>query len=261
MSMKAVLRHPLRFLVRVVRFTGVICFAVLGFIFAMLSRRKEASTLAGVRAQCLQRHSRRTLRVLGVEVSVSGPVPASGLLVSNHLSYLDILVLGSITPAIFVSKSEVRRWPVFGWLARRAGTLFIERAKRSDVARVNDEAEQLLDAGILLVVFPEGTSSDGREVLPFKSSLLEPIVGRRHPLSVAHISYEVEEGDAGEDVCYWGNMTFGPHLLKLLTKSRVSASVTFTAVEQCADSRKELARQLHSEVVRLKSARGAPVTA
>ena len=115
-----------------------------------------------------------------------------------------------------------------GWLARRAGTIFIERAKRGDVARVNEEAERLLESGVLLVVFPEGTSSDGREVLPFKSSLLEPIVGRRHPLSVAHISYEVEDGDAGEDVCYWGDMTFGPHLLKLLTKRRVCASVTFT---------------------------------
>lgn len=256
--MKAALRHPLRFGFRLVWFAGEICFAVFGFVLALCSGRTEGARRAGVRARCLQRHARRTLRVLNVNVSVSGPAPACGLLVSNHLSYLDILVLGSITPAIFVSKSEVRGWPVFGWLARRAGTLFIERARRSDVARVNDEVDRLLEAGMLLVVFPEGTSSDGRDVLPFKSSLLEPIVGRRHPLSVAHISYEVEDGDAGEDVCYWGDMTFGAHLLKLLTKGRVSASVTFTAVEKCADCRKELARQLRSEVLRLKSARVAP---
>src|SRR5262249_17962547 len=158
----------------------------------------------------------------------NGCVPGSGLLVSNHLSYLDVLVLSSITPAIFVSKSEVKHWPVFGWMARRAGTLFIERAKRGDVARVNDEADRLPETGMLLVIFPEGTSSDGREVLPFRSSLLEPIVGRRHPLSVAHISYEAEDGNAGKDVCYWGDMTFGPHLLKLLSLRRVRASVTFT---------------------------------
>lgn len=259
--MKDVLRHPFRFAVRIVWFTGEVLFAVFGFIYSLCFRRMEGPALARVRARCLQRHARRTLRVMGFEVSVGGRAPASGLLVSNHLSYLDILVLSSITPAIFVSKSEVRHWPVFGWMARRAGTLFIERAKRSDVARVNDEAERLLEAGLLLVVFPEGTSSDGREVLPFKSSLLEPIVGRRHPLSVAHISYEIEEGDAGEDVCYWGDMTFGPHLLKLLTKSRVRASVSFTSVEPCADCRKELARQLHSEVSRLKAARVAPITA
>jgi 1-acyl-sn-glycerol-3-phosphate acyltransferase len=242
-------------------FTAEIIFAAFDFFFQLCFRRGEAPVLALARARCLHRHSRRTLRAMGVEVSARGHVPGCGLLVSNHLSYLDILVLSSITPAVFVAKSEVRRWPVFGWLARRAGTLFIERAKRGDVARVNDEAARLLETGLLLVIFPEGTSSDGREVLPFRSSLLEPIVGRRHPLSVAHISYEVEDGDASEDVCYWGDMTFGPHVLKLLGKGRVWASVTFTAVENKADSRKELARQLHSEVSRLKSAREPQLTA
>ncbi len=255
--MTRVMRHPFRFGVRMIWFTAEIVFAAFDFLFAHCFRRGAPPALALARARCLQRHSRRILRVLGVEVSAGGRVPASGLLVSNHLSYLDVLVLSTITPAVFVAKSEVRGWPVFGWLARRAGTLFIERAKRSDVARVNDEADRLLAAGMLLVIFPEGTSSDGREVLPFKSSLLEPIVGRRHPLSVAHISYEVEDGDAGEDVCYWGDMTFGPHLLKLLSKRHVRASVIFTAVEQQADSRKELARQLHSEVSRLKAASAA----
>lgn len=255
--MTRVMRHPFRFGVRMIWFTAEIIFATFGFLFPLCFRRSAGPAMALARARCLQRHSRRILRALGVEVSAGGRVPASGLLVSNHLSYLDVLVLGTITPAVFVAKSEVRGWPVFGWLARGAGTLFIERAKRGDVARVNDEADRLLAAGVLLVIFPEGTSSDGREVLPFKSSLLEPIVGRRHPLSVAHIRYEVEDGDAGEDVCYWGDMTFGPHLLKLLSKRHVRASVTFTAVEQHADSRKELARQLHSEVSRLKAASAA----
>jgi len=257
--MKRVLRHPFRFAVRIVWFTTEIIFAVFGFVVLLCLRRGEVSTLA--RACCLQRHTRRTLRVMAADVSVRGRIPNCGLLVSNHLSYLDVLVLGSITPAIFLSQSEVRRWPVFGWMARRAGTLFIERAKRGDVARVNDEAKRLLEAGMLLVIFPEGTSSDGREVLPFKSSLLEPIVGYHHPITVAHISYAVEDGDAREDVCYWGDMTFGPHLLKLLSKRRVWASVTFTPVERSADCRKELARQLHSEVSRLKSAREAQLNA
>ena len=257
--MKRVLRHPFRFAVRIAWFTTEIIFAAFGFVVLLCFRRGEASTLA--RACCLQRHARRMLRVMATDVSVRGRVPNCGLLVSNHVSYLDILVLSSITPAIFVAKSEVRRWPVFGWLARRAGTLFIERAKRGDVARVNDEVARFLEAGLLLVIFPEGTSSDGRQVLPFKSSLLEPVVRRRHPLSVAHISYEVEDGDAREDVCYWGEMTFGPHLLKLLSKRRVWASVAFTAVEPGAGCRKELARQLHSEVSRLKSAREAQLTA
>ena len=166
-----------------------------------------------------------------------------------------IFVLGATT--VFVAKSEVRRWPVLGWLTHQAGTLFIERGKRADVARINEQAARVLDSGVLLVIFPEGTSSDGREVLPFKSSLLEPVIGRRHALSAAHLSYEVEDGNSGEDVCYWGGMTFGPHLLKLLTKRRIVASVTFTAIAESAGCRKELARHLHSEVSRLKSARAA----
>ncbi len=112
-------------------FTAEIVFAAFDFLFAHCFRRGAPPALALARARCLQRHSRRILRVLGVEVSAGGRVPASGLLVSNHLSYLDVLVLSTITPAVFVAKSEVRGWPVFGWLARRAGTLFIERAKRS----------------------------------------------------------------------------------------------------------------------------------
>lgn len=253
--MKRALRHPLRCAGRAVWLAGELFFTAIGLTFASTFRRGAARTLA--RARGMQRHARRLFRVVGGEVSIQGRVPPDGLLVSNHLSYLDILVLGSITPTVFVAKSEVRRWPVLGWLTHQAGTLFIQRGKRSDVARINEQAERVLDSGVLLVIFPEGTSSDGREVLPFKSSLLEPVVGRRHALSAAHISYEIDDGKPGEDVCYWGEMTFGPHLLKLLTKRRIVASVTFTAVEESAGCRKELARQLHSEVSRLKSARAA----
>jgi 1-acyl-sn-glycerol-3-phosphate acyltransferase len=237
---------------------GELLSTAIGLTFSSTFRRGVAPNLA--RARGMQRHARRLFRVVGGRVSVRGRVPTEGLLVSNHVSYLDILVLGSITPTVFVSKSEVRRWPVLGWLTHQAGTLFIQREKRSDVARINEETGRVLDSGVLLVIFPEGTSSDGREVLPFKSSLLEPIVGRRHALSAAHISYEVEDGNPAEDVCYWGEMTFGSHLLNLLTKRRIVASVAFTAIEESAGCRKELARHLHSEVSRLKSARvAAPV--
>lgn len=96
-----------------------------------------------------------------------------GLLVSNHLSYVDVLVIGAITPAIFVSKNEARHWPVFGALARLAGTIFVRRDKRTDVARLAAEIKNALDAGVLVVLFPEGTSSAGARVLPFKSALLQ----------------------------------------------------------------------------------------
>src|SRR5262249_22692599 len=126
------------------------------------------------RATWLQKSSRRALRIFGTETSVTGIIPQSGLLVCNHLSYFDVLILAAITPSEFVAKSEVRKWPVFGWFARLAGTIFVERDKRSHTAQSAAEIASALADGSLVVLFPEGTSSGGETVLPFKSSLLEP---------------------------------------------------------------------------------------
>jgi lyso-ornithine lipid O-acyltransferase len=206
------------------------------------------------RARWLQNVCRRALRVFHLEPRVTGAIPSSGLLVCNHLSYLDILVLGATAPCVFVSKCEVRRWPVFGWFALLAGTLFLRRDKRSDVARLTREMGRLLDAGALVVLFPEGTTSDGREVLPFKSSLLEPATQQRHGLSAGFIEYSLNDGCVADEVCYWRGMTLAPHLLNLLGKHGLQARLSFTELSEAGPDRKQLARQLHSEVVRLKEA-------
>lgn len=203
------------------------------------------------RSRWLQWCSRRSLRVFSVRSESSGVPPQTGLLVSNHLSYLDILVLVSLTPAIFVSKSEVKSWPVFGWCAQLAGTLFVDRTKRSDVARMNQLIGKALADGNVVVIFPEGTSWNGSEILPFKSSLLEPIVGTKHPLAVGHLAYALTDGDPAHEVCYWGDATFFPHLVKLMTKSHVNARVRFAPILQPATDRKELSLQLHAAVSRL----------
>jgi len=248
--MKAFLRHPLRVTGRLVWFAGEITLFLLDYVVNVAFR--PSIPLAKARALWLQVSSRRTLRILNVKIQTRGPVPARGLVVSNHLSYLDILVLSAITPAVFVSKSEVRRWPVFGWFARLSGTLFVQRIRRSDVARLNQQITQVLDTGVPVVLFPEGTSSDGQQVLPFKSSLLEPVLKQNHPVCASLIRYSLTDGLASEDVCYWGDMTLFPHLINLLSKRRVRAFVSFTPVQESPNCRKELARHLHSEVVRMK---------
>ena len=189
--------------------------------------------------------------MFGVQIEAHGPPPETGLLVSNHLSYLDILVLAELLPAVFVSKSEIKNWPVFGWLGRLAGTLFIERARRSDVGRMGAEIRAVLAGGHVVVLFPEGTSWNGRELLPFKSSLLEPIVGSPHPLSVSAIDYTLADGSVENDVCYWGDMTFFPHLVRLMSRKQVRVQVRFAAIGERATDRKELARQLHAAVSQL----------
>jgi 1-acyl-sn-glycerol-3-phosphate acyltransferase len=178
-------------------------------------------------------------------------MPKSGLLVANHLSYLDILLLSSLTPCVFVAKSEVRVWPIFGWFARMAGTIFVNRSSRRDAARANEEIRAALREGALVVLFPEGTSSDGATVLPFKSSLLEAVIGEHVPVSVAALRYELPEGDAGAEVCYWGEHTLVPHLLNLMTKRAVNAAVIFSPVPNTWRDRKKLAMQLHAEVAQL----------
>jgi len=230
-------------------FAGVLLFVAGDFAVGFL--RHGGTLPLRERTRWLQRSSRRALRVFGVQIDAQGPRPATGLLVSNHLSYLDILVLSTLVPVVFVAKSEIRNWPVFGWCGRLAGTLFLERARRSDVGRMSAEIRTVLAGGEVVVLFPEGTSWNGRELLSFKSSLLEPIVGSPQPLAVAGIAYTLADGSVENDVCYWGDMTFFPHLVRLMSRKQVRVRVRFAAIAERATDRKELARQLHAAVFQL----------
>ena len=207
------------------------------------------------RAAWLHRSSRRHLKIFGYSADTAGPVPQTGLLVSNHLSYLDILAISATTPAVFVSKADVKGWPLFGWLAKLGGTVFIERTRRTHVGEVNREIEAALDEGVLVVVFPEGTSSDGQTVLPFRSSLLEPALAGNHDLATAWLHYETPDGDAKKEVCYWGDHSFFPHLINLLGKKSIRATLRFGKFQRTTDDRKELATQLRGAVLKLKDRR------
>ena len=167
-------------------------------------------------------------------------------------------MLSALTPAVFVAKREVKHWPVFGWFARLGGTLFVDREKRAQVGELNRAMQAVLEQGALVILFPEGTSSDGQNVLPFKSSLLEPATRCVYPLSASLIEYRLEDGDVGEEVCYWKDMTFVPHLINLLSKRRVEVLVRFSELRRASADRKALARQLHSEVLKLKEVAGYP---
>ena len=200
------------------------------------------------RAAWLQRATLRHLKIFGFTSEITGTIPRTGLLVSNHLSYLDILVLGSLTPAVFVSKADVRSWPVFGWLAALAGTVFIERERRLHVGAVNAQIQSALDDGMLVVIFPEGTSSNGADVLPFRSPLLEPVAGGTHHITISRLQYSLQDGDAADEACYWGDHSFFPHLLNLLGKRALHARVHFAPYGSSTADRKELAKQLHAAV-------------
>lgn len=248
--MNSLWAHPWRVAGRLLWLAGEIILG-LGAYLPVCTFRPPAEQLHA-RARWLQRACRRTLRIFRTDLEISGPIPANGFMVCNHLSYLDILVIGACTPAVFVAKREVQGWPVFGWFARLAGTVFVHRESRTHVGQVADAMAAALARGALVVLFPEGTSSNGQTVLPFRSSLLEPAARLAQPVTAAWIGYELADGDVGEEVCYWKDMTLLPHLLNLLGKRQVRARLRFQRVPAPAAERKELARQLHAEVVRLK---------
>jgi len=195
-------------------------------------------------------------RIVGLRLRSRGVVARSGLIVGNHLSYLDIVAYSALAPCVFVAKQDVRGWPVFGWFARLAGTVFVDRERRSAVAEVGSEIAEALRAGIPVVLFAEGTSSDGRQVLPFRSSLLEPATRSRELLTPAAISYDLADGSAAEEVCYWGEMTLLPHLLDLFAKRWIEGEIAFgiAATAPPDGSRKQLARDLHGVVCLLHAA-------
>lgn len=235
-------------------FLGELVVVLVNYVFTTAFVSQKSKRRA--RADWLHRSSLRHIRIYGCDYRSSGPIPQRGLLVLNHLSYLDILVISAITPAIFVSKSKVRDWPLFGWLASLGGTLFVQRARRTHVGVVNQEIESALADGVLVVVFPEGTSTNGKDVLPFRSPLLEPVTAGTHPISVGFLRYELDDGDASEDVCYWGDHSFFPHTLNLLGKRRVRAMVQFGEFQRTTDDRKELAKELREAVLNLKHSNG-----
>lgn len=192
-------------------------------------------------------------RVLGLRLTTLRIMPEVGLLVCNHLSYLDIIALSSLRPCVFVAKRDVRGWPLFGWLARAAGTIFVERNSR---AATLDEVAQItsaIRAGLLVVLFPEGTSSDGKTVLPFKSPLLQAAVQAECPVAAAAIDYEVAEGSVADEICYWSDMTLVPHLLNLFGKRVIEARICFSRARIRGADRKTLARELRAEVAALRS--------
>ena len=119
----------------------------------------------------------RIIAVIGIKVDARGALPSTAprFVVANHVSWTDIIALASLYPFVFLAKSEVANWPVLGLLARLQGTIFVERGARQDISRVNDSLADVLRAGGDLVVFPEGTSSDGAAVLPFRSAHFAPL--------------------------------------------------------------------------------------
>ena len=192
-------------------------------------------------------------RLLGMQCRVQGSVPqAPFLLVTNHLSYLDILLLYTCVDGVFVAKRDMRSWPVLGALAQLMGTIWLKREVRRDAMRVLDEIDSAIARGDGVILFPEGTTSSGSELLPFRPALLEWAARTQYPVHYGVIEYRTLPGDpsARAVLCWWGGMPFATHARGVLRLRRFEAIVNFAAEPVIAPSRKDLAKQLQEAISR-----------
>lgn len=199
--------------------------------------RKPRPDAAFVRAYRTHLWAKGACRILGLRLRIRGgaqngfeandvddprsknktwQVMQGSLWVSNHLSYLDIVVLAALGPVQFVSKSEVAEWPGLGILARMNGSHFLSRSKPRDALRVSEAIEASLASGLAVMVFPEGTSSDGRHLLPFRPALFDAASRGGHPVWPMALRYFSHHADAKNDLCWHGDRDFVPHFWKLL---------------------------------------------
>jgi 1-acyl-sn-glycerol-3-phosphate acyltransferase len=212
--------------------------------------------------------SRNLLWILGVRMSIRGTKLKMGdhgvMVVANHVSWLDIFLLSAIRPVRFVSKSEVRSWPIFGWLASLSGTLYVERSRRKDVSRVNNAMASALSQGDCLAFFPEGGTTDGREIKAFRASLFQPAIDAGIPLQPVALRYVQPDGSPDLAPAYYGDITLAATLKQIMGQRHTQAEVIFLPrVADHGHNRKALAHQceqLISSALNLAGSRTKPET-
>jgi 1-acyl-sn-glycerol-3-phosphate acyltransferase len=197
----------------------------------------------------VRRWSRRLLHLMNLDIRMTGALQHPNVLVvANHVSWLDIFALHAVGPVRFIAKSEIARWPLLGRLVAGVGTLFIERARRHDTHRVNQEVADALAAGDIVAVFPEGTVTDGTTLLPFKGSLLQPIVDAAGHVQPVAIRYRTPEGDLSTVPAY-DDVTFMGSFWRICGERALVVELTaITPLPAHARHRRELAREAEEAI-------------
>ena len=186
-----------------------------------------------------------------MEIEVIGTPPTPPFfLVTNHLGYVDVAALRATVNGVFVAKAEVNTWFLAGRIVRDMGIVFIDRKNRRDIPRAGEEIIQRLNDGEGVIVFPEGTSTKGEDILPFNSSFLEFAARTDLPVSYASISYRTPEGSppASTMICWWEDISFMAHIYRLFTLPRYTAILDFGEESIVNPDRKRLASELHDRV-------------
>ncbi|SOZ13922.1 Phospholipid/glycerol acyltransferase; 1-ACYL-SN-GLYCEROL-3-PHOSPHATE ACYLTRANSFERASE TRANSMEMBRANE PROTEIN [Cupriavidus taiwanensis] len=208
----------------------------------------------------IRRWSRRLLRICGVEVEVvdatgaahTGAARQGAMVVSNHISWLDIYVIHSWQPVRFVAKSEIRSWPLIGWLCDKTGTIFIERARKRDAHRVLHDITDVMLQGDLVGVFPEGTTTDGTSVLPFHANLMQAPISGGLPVQPLGLSYlDKATGQLSLAPAYIGELSLLQSLDAVLKAAPITARLVLAPpLDSATANRRELAEEARQTVVK-----------
>ncbi|WP_435104592.1 lysophospholipid acyltransferase family protein [Arhodomonas sp. AD133] len=214
-------------------------------------RRQGRVPPAGLGRRAQRAWCRGMCRLMGVRLQVRGEQPSSGpvLLVANHVSWLDIVCIAALWPVAFLSKSEVRRWPVVGRTASALGTLYIERGRRAAAARAIDVMRERLSAGGRVLFFPEGTTGDGRSVRAFRARLYQAAIDARVPVQAVGLRYVDANGEPVEHLPFTDDQSLITNLWQVAAEPAVDVTLTVGPVRASVQaSRSELAAATRHDV-------------
>jgi len=218
---------------------------VAGIILRRLNSRK--------RNLVISRWSTSLLDLLNIKVITEGVVPQQALsntmFVANHVSWVDIHALNSVHTTRFIAKSEIRQWPVFGFFATSVNTLFIDREKRHEAGKMVDTTRKALQAGDCICFFPEGTTTDGTEIKPFKGSLLQAAIEANSEVRPFSIRYPDAENGVNTEMSYWGEMSLIESIRNIIRQRQATVVLRFAEPINAADYDRRNLASITREVI------------
>jgi 1-acyl-sn-glycerol-3-phosphate acyltransferase len=242
----------IRFLRAATRITALcLLSAVAALLYLFVSLSPETKRKKNWQCKIKQLWAKGVARIVKIKLKIEGEPPnAPFFLVANHLSYVDIIALMARLDCVFIAKSEIANWPFIGSLARMTGTVFVDRKQRRGILPTLDQIDSALKNQTGVVLFAEGTSTKGENVLPFKPSLLEIAARSALPVHYASLSYVVPgtETPASLSICWWGDMNFHGHIWRFCQLSECEAVIRFGPQPLQERDRKELAKKLWKAV-------------
>ncbi len=244
---------------RTLKLVALLLYGALELIFNRPATRQQ-------RAEWLHYLCARSMRTMGIMVRCQGMPPKRGAVISNHTGYLDIVAFAALHPCVFVAKSEIRSWPFLGWMTTMAGTVYVDRGRGGSANRAATGMQAAEDAGIPVVFFPEGTTSNGTSVLKFHSGLLVKSLEAAQPITAAYLRYRLTRDNGPgvsveNNVSYWGDTRLLKHIFGLMGLRGIEVDVRYAdcpiTFSKGPDQRKLLAAEARAAVMELGGVRDA----